>query len=381
MTEKEFIAQMNAWRTGTLKGHEAVSFIAACNSGVFDELIVDAIEGHLDSGDLSNLVPATGQNRILSLLRRQYESSAGKYVHRVHLLKTAWVRYAAAIIVLFGIGAYLWNTGQKRAPASTAETSAKVVKNDIRPGSDRAVLTLSNGEQVQLNRATAETIHDGTLSIENNKGQLIYTQTDMVATNTMSTPKGGQYQLTLADGTKVWLNAASSITYPTAFTGTSREVSITGEAYFEVARNPQQPFIVKTPKDEITVLGTEFNINAYHDEASVKTSLIDGSVKISNVTLKPGQAYTNGTVVITNLEQDVAWKNGIFNVENLTVEQAMRQISRWYNVEIIYDNGPIKTRLSGKIDRNLTLMDLLQGLEGMGATFKLIENRIHVTAL
>jgi transmembrane sensor len=298
--------------------------------------------------------------------------------HRVRFLKTAWVRFAAAVIILFGIGAYLWNTQQRKTPASTAEASAKVVKNDILPGSDRAVLTLSTGQQVILDSAASETIKDGTLSIKNNNGQLIYKQGDRVAMNTMSTPKGGQYQLTLADGTKVWLNAASSITYPTAFTGTLREVSITGEAYFEVTRNPKQPFVVKTPKEAITVLGTSFNVNAYADEPAMKTSLLEGSVKVGNAVLRPGQAYVNGKVVATNLDQDVAWKNGVFNFEGMELKAAFRLLGRWYNVDIKYAAEVPAKKIRGGMGHDLTLLEVLESLRDVGINMQIEGNTLVV---
>jgi transmembrane sensor len=296
-------------------------------------------------------------------------------VHRVHFLRTAWVRYAAAIIIILSTGAYLWNTQQKDKPLIT-ETKRVPVKNDILPGSDRAVLTLSTGQQVILDSAASETIKDGTLSIKNNNGQLIYKQGDRVAMNTMSTPKGGHYQLTLADGTKVWLNAASSITYPTAFVGTLREVSITGEAYFEVTRNPKQPFVVKTSKEAVTVLGTSFNVNAYADEPAMKTSLLEGAVKVGNSFLRPGQAYLNGKVVPTNLDQDLAWKNGAFNFQGMDLTAAFRLLGRWYSVDVEYSGALPTKKIRGEIGRNLSLSEVLKTLSELG-----IHTRIEGTTL
>ncbi len=165
-------------------------------------------------------------------------------VHRVHFLRTAWFRYAAAILLLIiGAGTY-YVFRSPQSVTDTVETKPSFLPSDVMPASDKTILTLSNGTQVELNDATSETIKDGTIFIENNKGELSYKNSNVVAINTMTTRKGGQYQLTLADGTKVWLNAASSITYPTAFKGKTREVKITGEVYFEVARNSGQPFKV-----------------------------------------------------------------------------------------------------------------------------------------
>ncbi|MBO9571981.1 MAG: FecR domain-containing protein, partial [Chitinophagaceae bacterium] len=297
-----------------------------------------------------NAAPKTGEIIKEEITGEENEADAVPPAHRIpslaegrHFLKTAWFRYAAAVLIIFGIGAYLWNN-YKHAPASTAGASAKAVKNDIAPGSNRAVLTLSDGRKVELTPETKNIEETGT-AIENNNGRVTYSQGERMVMNTMSTPRGGQYQLTLSDGTRVWLNAASSITYPTSFTEKTREVSITGEAYFEVSTNKSKPFIVSVVSKpspfekggsreinrdtdsrgiyQITVLGTSFNVNSYPDETP-KTSLIDGSIKINNSILKPGQAYTNGKITTTNITQDLAWKNGEFNFQDLNLEQAMR---------------------------------------------------------
>ncbi|MBO9571816.1 MAG: FecR domain-containing protein, partial [Chitinophagaceae bacterium] len=307
------------------------------------------------SGELINTMPLSTENgpvdermkRIISDILELDKTKSPITIHRIHFLKTTWFRYAAAIILIFGIGAYLYTMQQKKTPASTAEASAKAVKNDVLPGTQKAILTLSDGKKVELNNAAFETIHDQTLSIENNNGQLIYSNSGrgslspaggstpreargeggLATFNTMTTPKGGQYQLTLSDGTKVWLNAASSITYPTAFRGNTREVSIIGEAYFEVAKNAKQPFHVKTSKEKITVLGTEFNVHVYDEEPS-KTSLIEGSVKINDRILQPGQAFVDGKIIATNIEQDIAWKNGYFPLEGKSLRNVMRELER-----------------------------------------------------
>ncbi len=163
----------------------------------------------------------------------------------------------------------------------------------------------------------------------------------------------------------MWLNAASSITYPTAFVNNIREVTITGEAYFEVKKNLSKPFIVKTPKEDITVLGTSFNVNAYPDEAFVKTSLLDGSVRIGNNVLKPGEGYLNGNIITTNVDQDVAWKNGVFDFQRKKLPEVMRQIARWYDVDIRYEGSVPDITFGGQMGRSLTLAKVLRGLEGI----------------
>ncbi len=197
--------------------------------------------------------------------------------------------------------------------------------------------------------------------------------------NTMSTPRGGQYKLTLPDGTKVWLNAASSITYPIAFSGKTREVRITGEVYFEVAKNKQKPFIVKTHKENITVLGTQFNINSYSDEPFTKTSLIEGSVSINNKILRPGEAYENGIITKTNIARDVAWKNGLFNFDGLDLPAAMRQLARWYDLDIEFEKNIPDKVIRGEMGRDLKLSQVQKILNMMEVKFRLEGRKMIVS--
>src|SRR5882757_3843076 len=249
-------------------------------------------------------------------------------IHRGHFLRRGFIRYAAAIIILIGIGAYLYTTLTKThsAVATTRPTSVPV-KNDVLPGRQGAILTLSDGTTVVLDSLGNGIVANQTgtqVLLEN--GNLTYNASDAgeVRFNTMSTPKGRQFLLLLPDGTKVWLNAASSITYPTAFIGRERNVKITGEAYFEVAKNPKQPFKVKiNDVAEIDVLGTHFNVNAYANEASIKTTLLEGSVRVNaskhQQTMVPGQQAQieqDGNITTTDavdIAQIVAWKDGVFN--------------------------------------------------------------------
>ena len=290
-------------------------------------------------------------------------------IRQINFFRRGFFRYAAAIIILFAVGAYLWQT--QKSSGGIAQTTPLPVQKDILPGSDKAILTLSNGQKIELNATAQQTITDGNLSINNKNGTLIYGKSEIVVYNTMSTPKGGQFKLTLPDGTNVWLNAESSITYPTSFPGNDRSVSITGEAYFEVVKNPSKPFTVKTYKNEITVLGTSFNVNSYGDEPVMKTSLLEGSVRIADKVLKPGQAYRDGKVVETNIDQDMAWKNGFFNFNGADLQDVMRQLSRWYDINVKYE-VPVKTRkFRGELHRDLSLMQITSILKEMDVQFRL----------
>jgi transmembrane sensor len=303
--------------------------------------------------------------------------------HHVHFLGTTWFRWAAILIVLIGAGTFTF-LFTSRSNLEVAQITRLPMITDVMPGTNKAVLTLSNGQQIQLSNATSETILDGNLSIKNNNGQLNYhggntgANADVIAINTTTTPKGGQYQLSLADGTKVWLNAASSITFPTRFTGSKREVSITGEVYFEVSKNKGKPFIVKSSTDEITVLGTAFNVNSYSDETDTKTTLIEGAVKIGEHLLKPGQAYTNGKIISTNIEQDVAWKNGIFNFQNLSFQEAAKQLERWYDIKIIYESSIPNIRFQGDMDRGINLSGIIRLLSAFGIKARIEDRKLIV---
>ena len=211
--------------------------------------------------------------------------------------------------------------------------------------------------------------------------------------NTMHVPKGGQYQLTLPDGTRVWLNSASSITYPTAFSGSERSVTISGEAYFEVAKKVNSPFHVRIgDRAEIQVLGTSFNVNAYEDETDIRTTLLDGKIRIEqqqrSVVLAPGQQARLHTglpatasdpairvIGHADIDKVMAWKNGYFNFEDMPFGEAMRQLARWYDIDVVYENGIPDIPLGGETSRNLKLSDLLKGLAGAGVKYRLEQGR------
>jgi len=294
---------------------------------------------------------------------------------RTGLRKYAFWPYAAAILLLIGLGTFIWYLPGRDTQEPVAGKNIMPVLPDVLPGSDRAMLTLSDGRRVALNDSN-ETLSDGAVKINKINGALAYDKSDIVAYNTMTTPRGGQYKLVLADGTKVWLNAASSITYPTSFLSEHREVSISGEAYFEVAKDKTRPFRVNVKGGEvIEVLGTQFNVNAYEDEPSMKTSLLEGSVRIGQQLLKPGEMYSAGKVAPDNVEQAISWKNGVFNFQDKSLQEVMRQLSRWYDITVIYEKQVPPIEFFGKMGRNLNLSQVLSVLEGAGVSFKLEEGK------
>lgn len=301
--------------------------------------------------------------------------------HHIHFIKTAWFKYAAAIILMLGLGAYLWINNTTSIPANT-----KTLTNpgsDISAGSNKAILTLSDGSIIELenkdNGKTLQQLTTGAGAVLGENSAISKTQpstqpthaNEATAFNTIATPRGGQYQIVLSDGSKVWLNAASSIKFPTVF-AKERTVEITGECYLEVTTNRAKPFLVKANGTSIEVLGTSFNINAYPNEPALKTTLLEGIVKINNTVLKPGEAYINGHIEKANIEQDIAWKNGIFNFEGTNLPMVMRQLERWYDIKIICDTPigrPYKFR--GELERNLTLSQVLKILTNMNMKYKL----------
>lgn len=303
-------------------------------------------------------------------------------MHGNRFVKKTWWRYAAAVIIAVGVGAYLWTTTQNKQEPATAQAI-----NDILPGREGAILTLADGERIVV-----DGLGDGVVAIQSGtkislqNGQLEYnvTSADAVSFNTMTTPRGRQFNIQLPDGSKAWLNAASSITYPTAFIGAERSVQITGEVYFEIAKDAKKPFKVKlNDKTEVEVLGTSFNVKAYSNEPTINTTLLEGAVRVKSHNnlqlLTPGQQTRikpDGNISLikkADIEKIMAWKNGLFNFENAQLAEVMKQLERWYDIKVIYPNGVPDTEFVGKMSRNISLNDVLAVLEKMGVKFKLEE--------
>lgn len=303
----------------------------------------------------------------------------------------------AAAIVLFCIGLFrLWQT--YRSPG--AVPTAAVV--EVAPGSNKAVLTLAGGQQIILDSAASGVLAEqGNTHVQKlGDGELAYeagrqgNKTSEKAGeaggltplyNTLTTPRGGQYQLTLPDGTKVWLNAASSITYPTDFRGTDRSVEMTGEAYFEVAHDHKHPFRVRAGGQTIEDIGTHFNVNAYSDEPAQTTTLLEGAVKVGGHLLRPGEKASvtaAGAIVVAkgDTAQAVAWKNGLFDFSDAGLETVMRQLARWYNVDVIYEGNIPPRQFNGMIGRSLSLGQVLKGLAAERVHYRIEEgHRLVIT--
>ncbi|MDH7460637.1 FecR domain-containing protein [Chitinophagaceae bacterium 26-R-25] len=291
----------------------------------------------------------------------------------------SWVKYAAAIILICGVSAYWW-IANRNIKNNIADNHSEAIAQ-IKPGGDKAILTLADGRTINLDSAANGNLASqaGVQIRKLASGQIAYeissAHNEKVVWNTISTPKGGQYQLTLPDGTKVWLNAASSLRFPTAFTGKERRVEITGEGYFEVEHNAEKPFYVSVGKTDVKVLGTHFNVMAYDDEEAKQITLLEGSVLVSqasdNAKLIPGQqARVAANINVTDnvdLEQVIAWKNGAFVFgDSMSVEEVMRQIARWYDVDVVFRHK-INGHIGGSVSRNANISDVLKILELTGA--------------
>ncbi len=329
-------------------------------------------------------------------LKEMEERIYAKVIHEIPVLRIIpvyrrpWVRVAAAASVLLITGLSYWLTigTAKMDEAVNPLAQVKKVIDFEAPKITKATITLANGKMVPVDNLTTLSQNNVQLS-KTDEGKIIYTgDANEAVYNTLNNPRGSKViDMILGDGSHVWLNAGSSVTYPIAFTGKERNVTLTGEAYFEVLSNPDMPFRVRKGETVITVLGTHFNVNAYDDENDIKVTLMEGSVKINSKKnerlLHPGQqAEVSSEIKIVegaDVEQVMAWKNGRFYFNNTDVKTIMRQVSRWYNVEIVYKGEPAEMLLGGVISRKENVSQLLKVLEATGKVHFVIEEDKIIT--
>jgi ferric-dicitrate binding protein FerR (iron transport regulator) len=327
------------------------------------------------------------QKRMLNNIKGKQKSKGKIIIGKFSLVAAASVIAAICFITLY-------SPVQKNVSVTTGTINNEIKKStDVVPGGNKAILILGDGSSVVL-----DAVSNGTIATEKNiqirklkDGQIDYSlsgKQDAVTYNTLSIPRGGQYSITLSDGTKVWLNSSSSLRFPTSFTTSQREVELTGEGYFEVAKNPSKPFKVHVNEMEVQVLGTHFNIMAYQDEAMTKTTLLEGSVRINKNTatalLKPGQQIkirrgeNTGSIEEANIEEAIAWKNGMFYFNGATIEVIMRQLQRWYDIDVVYE-GAVSEHFNGAISKNVGIAKVFKMLELTGAVhFRIQGKKIHV---
>lgn len=305
-------------------------------------------------------------------ISRKLDAFARTPVHRIPPLRRWWA--AAAVVLLLGAGIYFMLPRRQQQTTTVAQT-------DIPAGKEGAILTLADGTQVSL-----DTVRNGIIALQGGAtakvadGALIYEGTAQhTVFNKMTTPKGRQFQLVLPDGSKVWLNAASSISYPVRFNGNERKVSVTGEAYFEIAQDSRRPFFVETGgKLQVQVLGTSFNISNYADENAISTTLLEGSIKInpSNTVIAPGQqaVLSSGKLDVlqnVNTDQVIAWKKGIFNFTGMDAAAIFRQLGRWYDIDVRFEGNPPTGQFWGEMSRKLPLSKVLKLLKVLNFEFEL----------
>lgn len=307
-------------------------------------------------------------------------------------LSYGWLKYAAAVLLLVSVSIYFFSDQQKSDPIAQMDRA-------ISPGGNNAILTLANGKKIALNDAAkGEISKQSGISVSKSKdGELIYTvvsgggdELTENTSNTISTPKGGQYTIILSDGTKVMLNSASSMTFPTSFKAAERRVELKGEAYFEVAKDKNKRFRVISGLQTVEVLGTHFNVNAYGDEQTIKTTLLEGAVKVftakKSLLIEPGEqavldkADENSIAKrLVNINKETSWINGIFSFEGDDLKSVMRQVARWYDVNVIYA-GPIsEEKYFGEISRSSKLSEVIKILELNNVHFEVAGKTIKVS--
>lgn len=353
------------------------------------ELITNALQGNAPKAETVEMKAV--YDRVYDRINQSIEM--GEERASVPLFRHK-IKWAAAAVLVFSIGLY-----QYLNPRAVMDRSS-ALSSDIAPGGNNALLTLADGSTVSLNDIASGTHIN--LASKKKDGQLVYrpgtAEKDVRPEyNTLSTPRGGQYMVILPDETKVWLNAASSLKFPVVFSDSTREVELMGEAYFEVAKRTKGgktgaervPFIVRSGTQQIEVLGTSFNVMAYEDEPFMKTTLLEGNVKISNLkTLKsnfliPGQQShmdRSGSIEIAevNTEEEAAWKDGYFDFRRDNIQDIMRELSRWYDVEVIYQGRIPRDEYVGKIRRSVTLSQALKMLKISHVRFKIKGRKIII---
>lgn len=308
---------------------------------------------------------------------------------RTRILRITGGSVAASLLVAFAVGGLIVKTRPALSPAS----SAVAINQPVMPGRNTATLTLSNGQEILLDSVDKGelAIQGGTSVMKADSGSLAYKAASgsvAMTYNILTTPKSGEYQLTLADGSRVWLNNVSSLRYPTVFNSKNRVVELTGEAYFEIAKDVTRPFIVKVRDEAVEVLGTSFNVMAYPDEGGTQTTLLTGGVNVKTangaVQLKPDEQAQvtdgGGLKVLKDVpsEDIVSWKNGFFYFGRASFAAVMRQLARWYDVDVVYEGKEPDVEFGGKIDRGIPLDDLLKFLDKNQIRFRLEGRKLIV---
>ncbi|MEZ2444747.1 FecR family protein [Chitinophaga sp. RCC_12] len=371
------------WRSNTMSEGEFVLFKDAVTDPANQAILEEVIDFDFHHPEFDDIF--TPQQ-----LQQEFNHLKGRLASKVKTRKAfpifRWKAAAAIIIIIFTSICYLFVSKWTK---STYRPIAEKSKTVVGPGKKGATLLLSDGTQVPLDSVTNGIVaYQGGMILKATRGVLRYTGSDTVtAFNTISVPKGREFSFVLPDDTRVWVNSASSIRYPTIFTGKSRDVTLSGEAYFEVSPNAKQPFRVHVPgKQLVEVLGTSFNINAYYNEPVVLTTVLTGAVLVKTdsataAIIKAGQQANmmQGAIKVQkepDIEKVMAWKNGAFNFRNVSLFAAMRQLERWYDIQVIYEKEVPDIELYGSMSKDLSLNDLMYVLEKLGVHYRLESNQL-----
>jgi transmembrane sensor len=374
MGQERFTYLLQQFKSDRLSTDEWNEFRRLVESGDYHNVLVR------DFDQLLNIYKAQTDwtnEHAQSLLQRLHEQLDFTDTFQHSRPRGLWLRYAAAAILLLVFGTALFYFGTKNSRRSLM--AVKKVSAALVPGGNKATLTLADGNTIVL-----DSMQSGQLSQQGNtrivkldSGLLAYQagkgRSGATLYNMIVTPRGGQYQVILPDGTHAWLNSASSLRFPTGFTGKERRVTLTGEGYFEVAKSPGMPFVVEVGRERVNVLGTHFDIMAYADEGAIKTTLVQGSIRVnttaSSVVIRPGQQAIlpadadRFQVEPANIEETIAWKDGRFIFEDRDIVTIMRQIARWYYIDVTYKDSIPGVALSGMVSRRADAGDLLKILE------------------
>ena len=351
------------------------------SSGSHRALLTKMQEEFQSTFNNTNEIPAEISDRIETRLLQAITTTTTPSITRRIWYTTA---AAAALILLLAGSWFFLEHNQKPAIIAKADST-------ILPGTNKAILTLADGSTITLDSAGHQVISQGKTTVHQKNGQLQYASrenNEAVVYNTLTVPRGGQFNIILPDGSHVWLNAASSLRYPTAFTGKERKVALQGQGYFEVTPSAKQPFSVQVNNMEVQVLGTSFDIMAYADEKSVNTTLIQGAVNVKQGNqekrLQPGQQASldpltgNITVHPADVDQAIAWKTGFFEFDNARLADILRQLARWYDIDISYNQTANEKLFGGRISRSLPLSEILHMLEVNGPVFALSGRKLIV---
>ena len=398
MTNEQFKTLLFKFKQQQLTGEELDLFLKEASLPEREALLGDMLTEDLASFTPGSYTDPEAAEKVWNKLSAARSSQEIPEAAPAKLYRLRHWKWAAAAVVIIAAAVWL-------RLMSGADHNSQMAKNEtaaaIEPIQQSVVLTLSDGRTIQLDSAANGKLADegATQVMKTANGELSYQVTDnkLAAAqetlfNSMSTPPGTQYHFTLPDGTRVWMNAASSISFPTAFTGKQRLVKIKGEVYFEAYQNKEQPFLVNVnDRGLVEVLGTSFNINAYNNEQAIKTTLLEGSLLVGNwlesdrakdqVKLKPGeqalQKENNVPVVLKDVDKEkvMAWKTGIFNFNNASLQEVMRELARWYDIEVVYEKGVPELEFVGNISRKLTLQQVLNGVQGTGFKFRIEAGR------